>query len=289
MNRRELLGIAALTGIGISLGSKPLIAANSKLFPCRLKPGDKVGIIAPGSAVSDPMDLFRADEIIKALGLIAVYGRNVSKGSGYKTRTKEERIEDLHDMFSKNEIKAVFAIRGGYGTMDLLDAIEYDLIKENPKTFLGFSDITALHLAITQKSGLVTFHGPVMLSTFSEYSLQSLKKMLFEDTKDIFLMNPLRGDAIRNPYPVFTINEGKAEGELIGGNLSLISALMGTPYEIDTKNKILSRLPGRRGRSCRDARSLPHAGYIQGRPVQACCDTRLRYCYGLASKVAPTR
>ena len=84
------------------------------------------------------------------------------KQSGYLGGTVQERIDDLHDMFRDPEVKAVFALRGGYGSAQLLDRIDYDLIRANPKIFLGYSDITAMHLAIHQKTGLITFHGPVL-------------------------------------------------------------------------------------------------------------------------------
>src|SRR5690606_27599676 len=114
-----------------------------------------------------------AREIVEYLGLVPVFGKNVINGSGYKSRTIKERLDDIHWAFNDYNIKAVFCIRGGYGSGSLLPYIDYELIKSNPKIFCGYSDITAMHLAITKKTGLVTLHGPVMLSSFDNLTLNS--------------------------------------------------------------------------------------------------------------------
>ena len=108
------------------------------------------------------------------------FGRNVRKRDGYLGGSIEERLDDLHAMFADPEVNAIFAIRGGYGAAQLLDRIDYDLIRTNPKIFLGYSDITALHLAIGKRAGLVTFHGPVVLSDFTEYTQTYFRNALFE-------------------------------------------------------------------------------------------------------------
>lgn len=212
---------------------------NAIVKPKILNPGDTVGIIAPGTAVSDPESIYKVKEVISFLNLEYKFGKNLLKGTGYKTRTDEERLDDLHSMFSDDIIKAIFCIRGGYGSMRLLDKIDYSLINKNPKIFLGYSDITALHLALNKFANLVTFHGPVLLSSFSNWTLQYFKKALF----DINPISKVEIDSsinnIRQTHPIWAITPGKARGKLIGGNLSIISDLMGTPYEIDTKDKIL--------------------------------------------------
>ncbi len=210
-----------------------------KLKPRALKPGDTIGVVAPGSAVNSPDDYLLAEELADYLELKIRYASNVRKGSGYKTRTIAERVDDLHEVFSDKSLSGVFCLRGGYGTGQLLDYIAYGIIKKNPKVFLGYSDITALHLAINKFTGLVTFHGPVMLSSFSELTADSLKKAIFSNKPIGKIANPLDRNPVRVKHPVRTINSGKAKGELTGGNLSLIISLMGTKYEINTKNKIL--------------------------------------------------
>jgi len=205
--------------------------------PKKLNKGDKVAIIAPSSAVSSPDNIYKAREIIEYFGLVPIFGKNLLNGSGYKTRSKSERIEDIHWAFSDKSIKAVFCIRGGYGSASLLDLIDFDLIKKNPKIFCGYSDITALHLGINKYSNLVTFHGPVMLSSFDSLTLESFNKIFFENEMPIY-QNPISKN-LRNNFQTYTINPGEAEGEIIGGNLSILCSLMGTPFEPDLKNKIL--------------------------------------------------
>jgi muramoyltetrapeptide carboxypeptidase len=166
-------------------------------------------------------------------------GRNVRRRAGYLGGSIEERIADLHEMFGARDIDGVFAIRGGYGSAQLLDGIDYDLIRRNPKVFLGYSDITALHVAIHQRTGLVTFHGPVTLSRFSEYTQKHFRKALFETDPVGPVTNPPDSDPLRPAHTLRTIRPGTARGRLTGGNLTLISTTMGTPYEIETKGRIL--------------------------------------------------
>jgi len=163
----------------------------------------------------------------------------LSKGTGYKTRTIEERVSDIHYAFSQAKFDAIIAIRGGYGSAQLLNYLDYKLIRKNPKVFIGYSDITALHLAINQNSDLVTFHGPLLMSAFSDFTAGYFEKALFSSEPIGIIQNPSSKSGIRDLYPTRTIVSGSAKGKLTGGNLSLISSLMGTPYEIETKNKIL--------------------------------------------------
>ncbi|MBI5326633.1 MAG: LD-carboxypeptidase [Ignavibacteriae bacterium] len=209
------------------------------IHPKALKQGDTVGIIAPATAVTDPDQIGKAIEALNYFGLKNKIGRNVLKGEGYKTRTIEERIDDIHTMFGDKDVSAIFCLRGGYGSAGLLDKIDYDLIKSNPKIFIGYSDITALHLAINKYSSLITFHGPVLLSGFSNYTADYFSKALFNTNPLGKIVNPESKSGIRLVHPTRTIKPGKATGKLIGGNLSIICSLMGTPYEIETKDKIL--------------------------------------------------
>jgi len=243
MKRRNF--ITSITGATIlgALGTTGNVQSQSsktgKLKPKSLKSGDTIGIVAPGSAVTNPEDYMLVEEIADYLELKIKYASNVKKGSGYKTRTIRERADDIHEMFADKTVSAVFCIRGGYGSGQLLDSLSYQIIKSNPKVFLGYSDITALHLAINKMTGLVTFHGPVMLSDFSDLTAQSLKRAIFSNQPIGSIENPVNPGTIRASHPVRTINPGKATGELTGGNLSLIASLMGTRYEINTQNSIL--------------------------------------------------
>ena len=232
MTRRELLALTAAIP-GLAQDRMNIIK------PRALREGDVAGLITPATYVSDPDALETAERTIKYLGLKPRLGRNVRRRNGYLAGTVEHRLEDLHAMFSDPEVKAVFPIRGGYGSPHLLDRIDYDLIRRNPKVFAGYSDITAMHLAIHKKTGLVTFHGPSPLSSFPEYTLEHLRRALFDPKPLGALTNPAETNQLRPRHTLRTIRPGVAKGRLVGGNLSLIVAMMGTPFEIDTRGAIL--------------------------------------------------
>jgi muramoyltetrapeptide carboxypeptidase len=132
----------------------------------------------------------------------------------------------------------VFCIRGGYGAAQILADLDYSLIRSHPKILVGYSDITALHLAIHQRTGLVTFHGPVLLSEFTPYTLDCYQRALFSTAPLGVLTNPHEANTLRPSHTLRAIHGGVAQGRLLGGNLTLISTLMGTPFEIQTKNRI---------------------------------------------------
>ncbi len=241
MKRRNFIQGAMASALIPSAFSSRLIQLVSSgiIKPKALKPGDTVGIIAPGTAVTDPIDIQQAFEIIHFLGLKAELAKHILNGKGYKTRTVGERVSDIHDMFTDTNISGIFCIRGGYGSAQLLDTLDFKIIKNNPKVFLGFSDITALHAAIHRETGLVTFHGPLLLSKFSSYTISNLQKAIFSTEPIGMLANPEGDISVREKYPTLTITPGVARGRLVGGNLSIVASLIGTPYEIDVKDNIL--------------------------------------------------
>ena len=237
MNRRTFLKAAAYSwSSSYSLHSE---ISTPIIRPHALKPGDTVGLITPSTYVSDPDSLALADRTISYFGLKSKRGKNVRQRDGYLGGSVQDRLHDMHDMFRDPEVKAIFAIRGGYGASQLLDRIDYDLIRSHPKIFLGYSDITSLHLAIHKKTGLVTFHGPVVLSRFSEFTQRHFKKVLFDAEPAGPLTNPPDANTLRPAHTLRTVRPGKARGRLIGGNLTLVSVAMGTPYEIETRGCIL--------------------------------------------------
>lgn len=207
------------------------------LKPKRLYPGDMIGVIAPAS----PGDLQSAQAGInwlKAQGFRVRAGRTLEETFGYLAGNDDIRAADINSMFASSEINGIICLRGGYGTMRLLNLIDYELIGTHPKVFVGYSDITALHLSIGQRTGLITFHGPMVASDMGreEPSLYTQDRFLRAVTSSY----PL--GAIYNPQPSFPpvwITPGTAQGILTGGNLSLIANTLGTPFEIDTRNKIL--------------------------------------------------
>lgn len=243
MERRNFLRAAAVAAAAPAVASRRLFATQGGtaglLKPKALRAGDLVGVVAPGTAVPDPDRLALVEPTLRFFNLRAKLGNYVGRGTGHVSRTVSERIDDLHAMFRDPEVRAVFCIRGGYGSMQLLDRLDYDLIRRNPKIFVGYSDITALHLAINRHAGLVTFHGPIVLSSFTEYTQRSFRQALFDARPAGKLTNPVESNALRPEHPLRTIRGGTATGRLVGGNLSLITALMGTPYEIETRGRIL--------------------------------------------------
>src|SRR5262245_63506184 len=233
-------GAALLTPLAAA--PKPSAASEPRplVKPRVLKPGDTVGLITPSSYVWDVWKIeIAAKRLEGALGVKARVAKNVRARHGYMAGTEKERLEDLHAMFADPSVAGVFALEGGYGTERLLDAIDYDLIRRHPKVFLGYSDITGLHLAFQRRAGLVTFHGPVATSGLPAWTLGNLKKAIFSTDPIGELSNPPEDDPLWPGFPLHTVAEGKARGAIAGGNLTLVSTTMGTPYEIDAKGKIL--------------------------------------------------
>lgn len=214
---------------------------HSLVKPPRLRRGDLVGLVAPGGYTSDAA-IEKAVRHIESLGFRVKQGAWLREVWGNYGGTVAARIADLHGMFRDPEVKAVWAIRGGSGCISLLKHLDYALIRANPKVLLGYSDITALHLAIRRQAGLVTFHGPVASSTPSSYSDGHLLSVLMEPQPHYTIaMAPENAERARTEphYAVRTVHAGVATGPLVGGNLSLVSALAGTPYAADWKDAIL--------------------------------------------------
>lgn len=203
--------------------------------PKALRFGDTIGVVAPSSPTTIE-NVQKSVEKLVELGFKVKIGKSPYERYGYLSGTDIIRTEDINSMFADKEVDGIICLRGGYGTPRILDLIDYNIIKENPKVFVGYSDITALHIAFNQICNLVTYHGPMvtsdMIDGFSEFSKESLCKVIMN--------NGVIGD-IKNPEneEITVINGGIAEGTIIGGNLSLIVDTLGTPYEIDVKDKIL--------------------------------------------------
>lgn len=205
--------------------------------PKRLEKGDTIGVISPASPSEKNSDVIRASEFLEGLGYKIVIGKNVNKLKGFVAASEEERAEDLNEMFRREDIDAIFVTQGGYGSAQIIHLVDFDAIAKHPKILTGFSDITSLHLAIRKFSNLVTFHGPGMVRFNSSELTDYTKKQFFKAVSSIEPLGEI-------PVPddktwLHTIVPGVAEGELIGGNLTLICATLGTPYQIDTQDKIL--------------------------------------------------
>jgi muramoyltetrapeptide carboxypeptidase len=229
-----LAGTLAVPGLSSGAPSTEVLVR-----PKALRTGDTVGLITPATYVPDPDRIALAEQTLKYFGLRMKLGKNAGKRMGDYRISIEERLDDLHAMFRDRDVDAVFAIRGGYGSMHILDRIDYDLIRRNPKVFLGYSDITAMHLAINRHAKLLTFHGPITLSRFTDYTQKYFRKALFENQPIGAVTNPPESNELRPSHHLRTIRPGTATGPLTGGNLTLISNTMGTPYEIETRGKVL--------------------------------------------------
>jgi muramoyltetrapeptide carboxypeptidase len=208
------------------------------LIPPRLNYGDTIGVIAPASAPPDPKSIDRSVAVLEHLGFKARLAPHVRKRWGFLAGSDRDRAGDLMKMFTDRKVRAVICVRGGYGTARLLPLLDYQAIRAHPKIFIGYSDITSLHCAFLTRSNLVAFHGPMLNSDLlkqdcPEFTLQSFLKTLTQ---------PSAPGSIRDGYKAKTVailRRGVASGPLIGGNLSLLCATLGTPYQPPFKNRIL--------------------------------------------------
>ncbi|WP_067728660.1 S66 peptidase family protein [Oceanobacillus damuensis] len=203
------------------------------IYPARLKKGDTIGVTAPAGPPSIEK-IKQAIPFFEQMGLRIKLGKSIKEVRGYLAGTDKERLEDFHEMIADRKIKAIIFARGGYGTGRFADKIDYELINRNPKIIWGYSDITYLHTAIRQKADLITFHGPMLASDvakdeFDDFSGHMFKQ-LFEPTKLYYSEKVSK---------LVQYAPGEAEGPLVGGNLSLLVSTLGTPYEIDTKDKLV--------------------------------------------------
>ncbi|MDN4494509.1 S66 peptidase family protein [Ureibacillus aquaedulcis] len=206
-------------------------------IPKGLKQGDTIGLIG-ASAATPPESLPKAIEAVEKLGFKVVVGDSCRERHGYLAGSDGLRANDVNRMFRDSSIDGIFSIRGGYGATKILPLLDYEMIKENPKVFAGYSDVTALHIAFNQLCNLVTYHTPMPSTEFikpemDDYTWSSfIESVTFTEKTNYYLANPTNQE-------MTTLVSGKATGQLVGGNLTLVAASLGTPYEIDTKGKIL--------------------------------------------------
>jgi muramoyltetrapeptide carboxypeptidase len=226
------------------LGNSIYASANSlpTILPSHLKPGDTVALISSGFRVPEDESIQFAAERVQALGLKVKYGKFVFGHSGYFSATDQERAEDLNAMFADPEVKAIFELRGGWGSNRILSYLDYDLIKKHPKILMGFSDITSLLLAIQAKTGLVTFHGPVSVQSWPAFTVNYLQRVLFAGEKVVFA-NPVlvdtQVDIIQVENRIHVITGGIAQGKLVGGNLTTIISMLSSEYLPNWQGAIL--------------------------------------------------
>jgi len=188
----------------------------------------RVALIAPSGVISRAEDVERALDNVRSFGWIPVLGEHVSSQLGYLAGSDADRLEDTNAAFASDEIDAIWCVRGGYGSMRLLADLDYPALRRRRKPVIGFSDLTALHSAIHRKCGLVTFHGPTARAKLTPFTRDSLRRALVDQTDPCGVVDDAR-----------ILRPGRATGRIIGGNLALITALLGTPFAPNFEGAIL--------------------------------------------------
>ncbi len=242
MDKRHFLKTLSLT-----VGTLPLAAWLPKtienqtiLLPNALQKGDKVGLISPSAATAELIQFQFAVEALTALGFSVQTGANLQKRRGHLAGTDEERAHDLNSMFADNTIKAIICIRGGSGASRILPLLDYALIAKNPKPILGYSDITALLNAIHAKTGLITFHGPNGSGSWNSFNVKQFEQVFLKRELVKYENEQVKGDdLVVKQNRIQTLTPGKVTGKILGGNLTVLTALSGTPYLADFQDAIL--------------------------------------------------
>lgn len=244
MNKRNFI-----KALGLAAGVLPFMGTYQQsddspfkdpLLPKPLRKGDLVGIVSPSSAMADEMQFQFAREAMEALGLRVVFGESAAKRYGHLAGTDGERADDLNNMFAHQQVRAVVCLRGGSGAARILPLLDYENIQRNPKPLLGYSDITALHLAIYAQTGLITFHGPNGSGSWNSFNVSQFTDMFFGRELVRFENELVKGDdLVIKENRIQTIFPGKAEGVMVGGNLTVLTGLAGSPYIPPFKDAIL--------------------------------------------------
>ncbi|HEX4139423.1 MAG TPA: LD-carboxypeptidase [Candidatus Methylacidiphilales bacterium] len=210
------------------------MSKSALIYPPLLAKGDTIAIAAPASPPEKPRVIDAAIARLKKYGFRIKPGKFLRERDGYLAGSDEERAADINAAFADPEVKGIFCLRGGYGSCRILPQLDYAAIRANPKVFLGYSDITAMHLAILVKSGLITFHGSNASSAFEPANLASCEKMLMGiGPSDVLFQRDRVHRAIK------TIVPGRVRGKLIGGNFTCLLRLIGTPWQPDFRGAIL--------------------------------------------------
>jgi muramoyltetrapeptide carboxypeptidase len=194
--------------------------------------GDTVGLVAP-AGIFEPRYIEIVQQYLTNLGLKAKLGKHILDRYGYLAGKDGDRAQDVNDMFADDSVKAILAMRGGWGCNRILPLLNYPLIRSHAKILMGYSDITSLLLAINARSRIMTFHGPVATSTWTPFMLDYLQRILFNG-EAVTLQNTNSPEG-----KVQTIVPGKAKGKLVGGNLSVLTAMLGSPYLPAWQNRVL--------------------------------------------------
>jgi muramoyltetrapeptide carboxypeptidase len=237
MQRRGFLKLAGTAALAPG-AAVPALAAPSGtssppnvVKPPRLRAGDVAGLVAPASANFESVDIEIAQEVARAFGLEPRLGAHVRDRHGYLAGKDENRAADVNRFFADPSVKAVLAIQGGWGCARVLPHLDWETIRRNPKVVAGFSDITGLHCGLLARAGLVTFHAPNALSSWPAFSVDLFRRVVFQG-EAVTMANPPGGQdrLVQRENRTRTITPGKARGRIVGGNLTVLTALVGSPY-----------------------------------------------------------
>ena len=243
-SRRRWLGaLAASTMLApmATSSARERTPQKRRIKPPALKRGDLVALFNPSGYADDAL-IQRATANLEQLGFRVMHAAHLRASRGNTAGTIGQRLTDLHALFANREVRALWAARGGSGTAQLLPYIDYALVARHPKIVIGYSDITSLLLALYAKTGLVTFHGPVASSGFTPFTVSHLEATLMEGrpTHVMSTADEHAKRAVDEPnFVQRVLSSGSAEGTLLGGNLSVLTAMVGTPYLPDTRNALL--------------------------------------------------
>ncbi len=241
LSRRHFLQLAT-TASALALPLQATKASNRLIKPPRLKPGAVVGIVSPASATFVKEELDIVLDAVRGLGLVPQLAPHVRDRYGYLAGQDRDRAADINQFFQDPQIAALLPIRGGWGCSRILPYLDYEIIRQNPKIIIGFSDITALILGINARTQLITFHGPHGLTSWRQTQTDYFRRVLFAGEL-VTMTNSQDGDdsdrLMRVKNRIQTITPGKVKGKLIGGNLSVLSGIIGSPYLPDMTGAIL--------------------------------------------------
>jgi muramoyltetrapeptide carboxypeptidase len=245
LNRRQLMGTLGLSTLGAALPARAAVpdAVPAVLKPARLQAGMTMGLCTPASNAPEDVDIAAAMDFVRSLGFSVKPAPNLFARNQYLAGTDAQRAADLNALFADPEVDAIWCLRGGYGAMRILPDLDYATIARNPKALLGYSDITALHNAIHRRTGLITYHAPIAGANLTDYSYAEYRKVLVDAATPVRIGAPppfeVRPGVVDRENRLTPIVPGRAEGRLVGGNLTLLVHLLGTPYAPDFDGALL--------------------------------------------------
>jgi muramoyltetrapeptide carboxypeptidase len=233
-----------MSGLGAAAA---LLAAPSIAVPVhatrkapRLREGDALGLVAPAGFVADRFGIEEIMETVRAMGLEPRPAPHLLDREGYLAGSDQDRAQDIMAMFADDSVRALMAVRGGWGSARILPHLDFTAIGRKPKLFAGFSDNTALHLAFAARTGVPSIHGPNASASWPPAAWQSFRALVFEGATPTYIVASASGSYLgRRDHRIRTFRGGTARGRLIGGNLTVLSALAGTPYLPDFTGAIL--------------------------------------------------